>query len=379
MKKKGSKGSLLIAIGTAVPENRYHQQAIADFMIRYFGVSDDASRKLSVIYQKSGIDFRHSALPDFFKNGHVPLLFEEPQQNPPLSRRMDIYQAVAIKLAAQAARDCMSELDKLATKKLLPVTHLITVSCTGMSAPGLDLQLMKELELEDHVERTSVNFMGCYAAFHALKMADAICRSNKEATVMIVLVELCSLHFQPEMDNQNMVVNSLFADGAAAMLVTSRQKSKGLNCNALRIDGFYSKVIHKGASMMTWHPSENGFLMGLDALVPQLIEDHAGELITQALDKFECKRAKITHWAIHPGGRKILEAAQKGMLLTDKDLEESYNVLRNFGNMSSPTISFVLKLMMRKILDWKKKERILAAGFGPGITIETAMLQPVIS
>lgn len=273
----------------------------------------------------------------------------------------------------------MNELEKSATKQLLPITHLITVSCTGMSAPGLDLQLMKELELEDHVERTSVNFMGCYAAFHALKMADAICRSDHHATVMIVLVELCSLHFQPEMDNQNMVVNSLFADGAAAMLVTSKQKSKGLNCPALRIDGFHSKVIHKGATMMTWHPSENGFLMGLDALVPQLIEEYAGGLIAEALNKFECKRSMVTHWAIHPGGRKILEAAQKGMLLTDNDLEESYSVLRNFGNMSSPTISFVLKLMMKKRLDWKKKDRILAAGFGPGITIETAMFKPVIS
>lgn len=130
---------------------------------------------------------------------------------------------------------------------------------------------------------------------------------------------------------------------------------------------------------MTWHPSENGFLMGLDALVPQLIEEYAGGLIAEALNKFECKRSMVTQWAIHPGGRKILEAAQKGMLLTDKDLEESYSILRNFGNMSSPTISFVLKLMMKKRLDWKKKDRILAAGFGPGITIETAMFKPVIS
>ncbi|MEO6167151.1 MAG: type III polyketide synthase [Chitinophagales bacterium] len=376
-KKKRADGSLLMAIGTAVPEHRYQQQAIADFMIRYFQVPEDTSRKLSIIYQKSGIDFRHSVLPDFFKNGHVPLLFEEVSLNPALSKRMEIYQPVAVKLAFKAVKDCFNELEKSSAKKLLPVTHLITVSCTGMSAPGLDIQLMKQLDLPDHVERTSVNFMGCYAAFHALKMADAICRSDEQATVLIVMVELCSLHFQPEMDNQNMVVNSLFADGAAALLVSSKEKSKSLDRPALRISGFHSKVIHKGESMMTWHPSEKGFLMGLDSLVPQLIEDHAGALIAEALDKFECRRSKVSQWAIHPGGRKILEAAQRGIQLTNDDLKESYAVLRNFGNMSSPTISFVLKLMVQEKTKWKKKERILAAGFGPGITIETAILQPV--
>lgn len=379
MKKKKSKGSLIIAIGTAVPENRYRQQEIADFMIRYFGADEETSRRLGIIYHKSGIDFRYSVLPDFMATGHRRFLFDTPQQNPLLSSRMGIYQQEAAKLAVNAAKECLLAIDAAVTKKLLPVTHLITVSCTGMSAPGLDLQLMQELTLPDDVQRTSVNFMGCYAAFHAMKMADAICRSDEKAMVMIVMVELCSLHFQPEMDNQNMVVNSLFADGAAAMLITSRKKSSQLSIPALRLNGFFSRVIHKGAAMMTWKPAETGFLMGLDAMVPQLIEEHAFDMLEDALLHYGSKRSKVTHWAIHPGGRKILEASRSGMKLTTGDLQESYAVLRNFGNMSSPTIAFVLKLIMQEKLRWKKKEKIFAAGFGPGITIETAMLQPVVT
>lgn len=379
MKKKKSKGSLIIAIGTAVPENRYRQQEISDFMTRYFGADEETSRRLGIIYHKSGIEFRYSVLPDFMSTGHRRLLFDTPQQNPLLSSRMGIYQQKAAKLAVNAAKECLLEIDAGIAKKLLPVTHLITVSCTGMSAPGLDLQLMQELTLPDDVQRTSVNFMGCYAAFHAMKMADAICRSDEKAMVMIVMVELCSLHFQPEMDNQNMVVNSLFADGAAAILITSRKKSRQLSIPALRLNGFFSRVIHKGAAMMTWKPAETGFLMGLDAMVPQLIEEHAFEMLEDALLHYGSKRSKVTHWAIHPGGRKILEASRNGMKLTTTDLQESYAVLKNFGNMSSPTIAFVLKLIMQEKLHWTKKERIFAAGFGPGITIETAMLQPVIT
>ncbi|MBX7109081.1 MAG: type III polyketide synthase [Chitinophagales bacterium] len=379
MKKKKSNGSLIVSIGTAVPDNRYRQQAIADFMIRFFGTDDESSRKLSVIYNRSGIEFRHSVLPDFFADGKKPRLFIDPQQNPVLTNRLQIYGEEAIRLAAKAATYCLQQLRVTDAKRLLPVTHLITVSCTGMSAPGLDLQLMQELSLPGTVHRTSVNFMGCYAAFHALKIADAICRSDEAAMVMIVMVELCSLHFQPEMDSQNMVVNSLFADGAAAMLITSGRKCRQLTVPALRLNSFYSRVIHEGAEMMTWKPAEMGFLMRLDSMVPQLIEEHSNHLMKEAMLSFGSKRSKVTHWAIHPGGRKILEAVQRGMQLSNHNLKESYAVLRSFGNMSSPSIAFVLKMIMQEKLQWKKKEKIFAAGFGPGLTIETAMLQPVIT
>jgi predicted naringenin-chalcone synthase len=379
MKKKESRGSLLVAIGTSVPSNRYSQQAIADFMISYFNIPTDDSRKLSVVYKKSGIDFRHSVLPDFHNNGHLPLLFNGGSVNPPLSARMGIYESSALQLATEAVKDCIKGLDKKSEKFLGTITHLITVSCTGMSAPGLDIKLMNALRLPDTIERTSINFMGCYAGFHALKIADAICRSDEKATVLIVMVELCSIHFQPEIDNENMVVNSLFADGAAALIISSKKKLKNTHLPSLRLSGFHSKVIHAGGAMMTWHPSEKGFLMGLDSLVPQLIESNARPLIAEAVDKFSIRKMDGLNWVVHPGGRKILEAVQRGINLQADDLKESYIVLKNFGNMSSPSIFFVLKGMLRKNQPWKKKECIIAAGFGPGITIETALLEPVIA
>lgn len=373
------KSSVLISIGTAVPPHRYRQESIADFMIRYFGIPEEQSRRLSAIYRKSGIDYRHSVLPDFSMNGHIPILFNGSSTIPELSKRMEVYQPNAVKISVMAVDDCLKDLKKSIRKKVLPVTHLITVSCTGMSAPGLDIQLMKGLQLQNDVKRTSVNFMGCYAGFHAMKMADAICRSDKGATVLIVMVELCSLHFQPGLDNENIVVNSLFADGASAMLISSEKKLKDSELPVLKLSGFHAKVIHSSEEMMTWHPSEKGFLMGLDALVPQLIEENAGELIREVLDKFKLKKKEIAHWAMHPGGKKILEALQRALSLAEHDLASSYTVLRNFGNMSSATVSFVMKGMLQEKISWKKKDKILAAGFGPGITIETALLQPALA
>ena len=374
-----SKGQSVIAsIGTAVPSYRYEQRTIADFMIRYFGLNEEASRKISVIYNKSGIESRHSVLPDFHLNGSSKL-FKAEEKNPSLSKRMSVYKQEAVALAAQAVNDCLGSLSKKALKKVLPVTHLITVSCTGMSAPGLDIELLRQLELSNDVHRTSVNFMGCYAGFHAFRMADNICRSDDEATVMVVLTELCSLHFQPGTDAETMVVNSLFADGAAALLFSSRKKLKNVKGRMLEVVGFSGEVIHEGATYMTWNPSEEGFLMGLDALVPQVIESHANRMVGDSLRKFNLDREDVSHWVFHPGGRKILEAAEGSIGLGKEDLKHSYRVLRDFGNMSSPTICFVLQSLLQEGVKGKTREYIFAAGFGPGITIETALFKPVLN
>ncbi|MEO5673229.1 MAG: type III polyketide synthase [Chitinophagales bacterium] len=370
--------SAVVSIGTAVPPFRYEQKTIADFMIGYFGVDAETSRKLAGIYSRTGIAVRHAVLPDFHMNGSS-VLFKSPDINPSLSDRMDIYKKEAITLAARAVNDCFSRLSKKTRKKILPVTHLITVSCTGMSAPGLDLELMKELNLSSDTQRTSVNFMGCYAGFHAFKMADHICSSVNDATVLVVLAELCSIHFQPGIDSETMVVNSLFSDGAAALLFTSSQKARKGNERILEVIGFSSEVIHEGSAYMTWNASEKGFLMGLDALVPRLIEENAGPMVSESLSKFKLSREEISHWIFHPGGKRILEAAGKSIGLSLRDLKYSYRVLRDFGNMSSPTICFALQSLLQNGIEGKKREYIFAAGFGPGITIETALFKPVLN
>jgi predicted naringenin-chalcone synthase len=374
MAKRSS--SFLVSIGTAVPSNIYTQGEIAGFMIRYFGLEGDAVRKLSLIYDKSGIDLRHSVLADF-RAGGSPALFTCSTVNPSLSDRMRVYNREAVCLAADAVSDCFSQLQRKDREQLKEVTHLITVSCTGMSAPGVDIQLMQQLGLPNDVHRTSVNFMGCYAAFHALRMADSICRCEEDAVVLVCMVELCSIHFQPGDETETLVVNSLFADGAAAALVTSGKKAGVLQSPHLEICGFSGEVIHDGASYMTWDPGEEGFLMGLDAMVPNVIQEHAGRMIHAAVRKFDLKKEDIGAWAIHPGGRRILEATAGSMNLPLKELSASFNVLRRYGNMSSPTICFVLKEIRQH--DWKNKRHIFAAGFGPGITIETALFKPTVN
>ena len=245
------------------------------------------------------------------------------------------------------------------------ITHLITVSCTGMSAPGLDLQVMELMDLPQNIYRTSVNFMGCYAAIHGLKMADAICRSEKNAKVMIVCTELCTLHFQKEPTVDSIASSLLFGDGAAAVLVTNNEYNK----KGLRLDQFYSEVISKGKKDMAWELSSSGFLMTLSGFVPELLEEDFNPLVTKALEKANVDRTEIAQWCIHPGGRRILDAIHRSLSFTNGDLKYSYETLKEVGNLSSATILFVLKKIMNSGLT--SGQRVFGAAFGPGLTMET--------
>ena len=277
---------------------------------------------------------------------------------------MKLYNEHAAKLSADAIEDCISH--KI---KKEDITHLITVSCTGMSAPGIDLQVMEMLGLKQNIIRTSVNFMGCYAALHGLKLADAFCHGNKNANVLVVCTELCTLHFQKDISADNMTSSLLFADGCAAMLVQPDDTENA----GIRVQNFFSDVSFKGKKDMAWELSSKGFLMTLTGYVPELIKEDFKALVDKALDSSQQKQQDVSHWCIHPGGKKILESISSSLNLQQDSLKYSYEVLNDYGNMSSPTILFVLK----KILDECKLEKpsrapvIFGAAFGPGLTMET--------
>jgi len=238
-----------------------------------------------------------------------------------------------------------------------------------MSAPGLDLELMELLDLPKTVFRTSVNFMGCYAALHALKIADAFCRADKGAKVLIVCTELCTLHFQQEPSTDNITSSLLFGDGSAAALVVGDDHAgKGVT-----IDGFYSEIVTRGKKDMSWELSSTGFQMVLSSYIPDLIEEDFAALVNRALEKNNSHMEAIRHWCIHPGGRKILDSIQKSLHFTNGRLDMSYEVLKEYGNMSSPTILFVLQRIMGQ-LDYSQPDKIFGAAFGPGLTMETCML-----
>ena len=291
--------------------------------------------------------------------------FYPPTENlepfPSLEQRMAMYREYAAPLSTAAIRRCLD--GKL---KATQVTHLITVSCTGVSAPGLDLELVEALGMPVTMFRTSVNFMGCYAAVHALKLADALICADRGARVLIVCTELCTLHFQQKPTVDNMLSSLLFADGAAAVLMTSDEDA----FEGIRLRGFYSEIVPKGKSEMTWDLSSTGFQMTLSHYVADLIEADFAGLVGHALEKSRTRQEEISHWCIHPGGKKILDTIAKSLSLPAGHLEDSYETLKLFGNMSSPTILFVLQRMMAR-LEYGRPNRIFGAAFGPGLTMET--------
>lgn len=320
-------------------------------------------RKMKFLYHQSGIQNRYSVIGDYNRPASDWKFYprsENLEPFPSLEQRMGLYHKYAAPLSVDAIRNC--------TEHLLPakqVTHLITVSCTGMSAPGLDLQITDLMDLPNTLYRTSVNFMGCYAAIHALKIADAICRNDTSARVMIVCTELCTLHFQKEATTDNITSSMLFADGSAAALITHDQYP----APGMELQHFYSEIIPKGKKDMAWELSSSGFLMTLSGYIPDLIEEDFEQLIARALQSAGISKEQVSGWCIHPGGKRILDTVKKCLSLPETALDDSFHILEQFGNMSSPTILFVLKKMMQK--PSAKHLKILGAAFGPGLTMET--------
>jgi len=356
--------SKIISIGTAVPTFCHTQDDILHFMQHIYAMNENDKRKLRFLYHQSSIEQRYSVVPDYSRNINEWKFYprsENLEPFPSLEQRMIWYNKHAAPLSVDAIRNCIEN-------KIHPqeITHLITVSCTGMSAPGLDLQVMELMDLPKNIFRTSINFMGCYAAIHALKLADAICKSSPDAKVLIVCTELCTLHFQREPTIDNISSSLLFSDGSAAALITSDHN----DADGIRLNSFYSEVLPKGKKDMAWELSSTGFLMTLSGYIPNLIEEDFEMLTDRALQKNNLSKQNITHWCVHPGGKKILEAIHKSLSLTKGELDNSYDVLKEFGNMSSPTILFVLKKIFDKAV-FKKNNAIFGAAFGPGLTMET--------
>lgn len=358
--------SKIVSIATSLPPYEHHQDAICRFADNIYSSDAVESRKLKFLYSHSGIQKRYSAIPDYSLPAAERLFYSRSadlEPFPTLDQRMRWYKDNAADLSVVAAERCIEgKIPKEA------ITHLITVSCTGMSAPGLDLELMEALGLPGHTFRTSVNFMGCYAAIHALKLADAFCSNDEKANVLIVCTELCTLHFQKDNTPDNITSTLLFGDGCAAVLV----QHDTTDTRGLVLQRFFSDVAFKGKKDMSWELSTKGFLMTLSGYVPDLVKEDFGALVSKALAHTDISREQITHWCIHPGGKKILEAIEHSAELPADSLKYAYEVLNDYGNMSSPTVLFVLKKILDELLEKEPAPaRIFGAAFGPGLTMET--------
>ncbi|MBO0754815.1 MAG: type III polyketide synthase, partial [Bradyrhizobiaceae bacterium] len=277
-------------------------------------------------------------------------------QFPTTGQRMARYEIEAPALAKKAV-------DRLELGDAIrDITHIIVTSCTGFTAPGIDLALVQRCGLNPSIERTVIGFMGCNAAINALKLAHHIVRSTPAAKVLVVSLELCTLHLQETGNMDRLLTFLLFGDGCSAALVSADPVGFAL-------EGFHAEVAQDAAEHITWNIGDFGFDMELSGQVPVSI---AGTLRSGSVRVFSGTPVDaIDLWAVHPGGRTVLDAVEGALELNQAALTASRTILRNYGNMSSPTVMFVLETMMREPVP--AGARGCAMAFGPGLTAETMM------
>ncbi len=354
-------------ISTSNPSTAIPQSHIAAFMEKAMHLTDEESRKLKAVFRMSGIKKRHTVIDDYRFSEDKDWTFypklSETAVQPGTEQRMRLFEKFAMPLAADAIKPVFK------SNSADSFTHLITVSCTGMFAPGLDIQLIKKLGLNKNIERTSIQFMGCFAAFNALKSAYHICRSEPGSKVLILCLELCTIHFQSNFNEDNLLANTLFGDGAAAVVVSNESSGAPYS-----IEGFQSIVDGDSEQEMAWNIGNLGFEMKLSSYVPDVIEKNIARLSESLMKKFHLLLEDIDHYAIHPGGKRILAAVEKGLNLPGNVNDIANEVLENYGNMSSPTVLFVLDKLGKEI---KPDKNVLSFAFGPGLTMESMLLKSV--
>ncbi|WP_150462385.1 type III polyketide synthase [Nesterenkonia ebinurensis] len=353
----------IVSIGTAVPATSVSQPDLRDFFAEQPSTGKLARRYISAAFDAAGIATRHTVLsglggtPDgTFISAEGELLV------PSTGERNDLYRHAAPPLAAEAASKALREGQVAAHQ----VTHVVTVSCTGFFAPGLDYRLVRDLGLSTQVQRSHLGFIGCAAALPALRTASQITAAQPEAVVLVVCVELCSLHVRNSPDPQQIVSASVFADGAAAVLITA-DETTGV-AGGIFLDRFATTLTEAGETDMVWTIGDQGFEMTLSAEVPRII----GHEIRGAVDSFLDGEPPPDIWAIHPGGRSVLDRVEAGLDLDSSAIAASRAVLHEYGNMSSATILFILRRLLR---DTAISGPIAAIAFGPGLTVETALLR----
>lgn len=340
------------SVSARVP--RYEVHSLFDGFVRRV-VTDRRKAVVDRMLKRSGVERRYSVLEPLPEGRNEDALDVEGHfafgSFPSTGARMRLYDREAARLAEEAVRG----LEGVAVEE---TTHLIVTSCTGFAAPGVDLQLLHRLGLPLTTQRTLVGFMGCYAAISALRLARSIVLAEPEAKVLVVSVELCTLHIQETDDIEAILSFSIFGDGCAAAFVSAEPRG-------LRLDGFGTAVMPAAQDLITWQVGDVGFDMRLSGEVPAAL----GEGLPGAVDELVRGGPRtVDLWAIHPGGRSVLDAAERSLKLPEDALEPSRTVLREYGNMSSPSILFVLAEMMRR--DPGSGARGLAMAFGPGLTAE---------
>jgi predicted naringenin-chalcone synthase len=365
----------IIALGTAVPQRTLLQTDVGEAVLRALPAAAHGEMRrirqyVKRLYRSSGIERRHTVLGAFPGGGpdgdFLPALPQE-FDGPTTAARNEIYRREAAPLAARAARRALDSAGEGIAGR---ITHLVTASCTGFAAPGFEIELIRQLGLPTSTTRIHIGFMGCYAALPALQTAKAFAESDPDACVLVVCLELCSLHYRHSFVPDIITANALFADGAAAAVVASASRRREPR---LRLTSFRSDLIAGSNDDMQWRIGNYGFTMALSQKVPALIRQSLYSCFDACCRRGGIDPREVAHFAVHPGGKAVLERAAQALGRDAVQFDASYHTLRTCGNMSSATLLFVLA----KLLADGIRGPVFAAAFGPGLCAETAVLEAV--
>ncbi len=351
-------GAGLASIGVATPSGALDVEAALRMAQRMTCADERRSAALARLYRQCGVETRRIA---FLDDTDRPPLYggaDRGGHNPTTGQRMARYLGYALPLGERAAHDALSGAGVGAHQ----ITHLVTVSCTGFAAPGLDLALLERLALPRDTQRVHVGYMGCHGAVNGLRVAAALARAEPSARVLLCCVEVCSLHFQFDKRQGSAVANALFGDGAAACIVHGDAGAGGPQVVTTR-----SLRLPDSSDAMTWIIGDHGFEMSLSPRVPELIRAGVREWVASwAPGGIDAVRG----WAIHPGGPRVIEAVGGALGLSDDQAAASRGVLRRLGNMSSPTLLFILRDLLRE----EPRGAIVGLAFGPGLSAEGVLI-----
>jgi predicted naringenin-chalcone synthase len=354
----------IAAIATALPRHRIAQADAAEIAKQYSCTTSAQERLFLSMYRRSGVEVRHSVVLDRSDGELARRQSFYSAANPSTRERMQKFAEHAGALAVAAGGKAFREAGDAPES----VTHLITVSCSGFHAPGFDIALIKQLGLPAGTARTHVGFMGCHGLLIALRVAQAYVEADPRACVLLCAVELCSLHHQYGWNSDQIVANALFADGAAALVVRPGHRQVESHYRLLATG---STLVEDSEDAMSWQIGDHGFTMTLSPRVPELIGRQVRPWLADWLKRQDLAIGTVGSWAIHPGGPRILSAFGEAVGLDRAALDASYRVLAEFGNMSSPTIAFILERLRKS----GAPRPCVAIGFGPGLSAEAALLE----
>jgi alkylresorcinol/alkylpyrone synthase len=353
----------IATVATAFPSHQYGQDQVRDLVLeQILGESWQAypsrvkkADAVTRIFAASGVEERQSVV-------DLDTFYARPRTT---GERMAAYSELGRAIGRTALRACLESDPSVATT----LTDLIVVSCTGYSAPGLDIQLAQDLALSPALRRVCIGHMGCYGAMVALRQAHDAMRARPEGSVAILSVELCSLHFMPADNPQVLTSFALFGDAAAAAVLTNDPDATGPEV----IDS-YCVADFTAAEQMAWTISDHGFVMTLSPRIPVTLRNTVAQAVGTLLAPHGLDVPDITHWLIHPGGPNILDVVQTRLALTDEQIAPSWKVLREHGNCSSATVLVILDEVLRSGQAHPGEWGVMMA-FGPGLTLELCLLR----